>query len=58
MNVSKTQLYSTETFSYMMSEYSSSHFIAGLRFVFEFNPRRQRAGVDIIRFYSVKSLTT
>ena len=42
MNVSKTQSYSTETFSYVMPELSSSHFLAGSRFVFKFNPRRHR----------------
>ena len=56
MNVSKTQLYSTETFFYMMSELSSSHFLAGLRFVFRIQSQKT-AGVDIIRFHSVKSLT-
>lgn len=51
MNVSKTQLYSTETFSYMMSELSSSHFLAGLRFVFQIQSQKT-AGVDIIRFHN------
>lgn len=51
MNVSKTRFPLRHFLSYMITELSSSQFQAGMRFVFEFNPRRQQ---ELIFFHSVK----
>lgn len=53
MNVSKTRFPLRDFLSYLITELSSSQFLAGMRLVFEFNPRRQR---ELIFFHSVKSV--